>query len=294
MSIVVIGGGGYTAFNLVKELWKRNEVMVVISEANKKNLAGMFYLENGIKTISSIESLLLENLTKESKIVFLGGYGVDDHKFKDIELLSRAYITGVTQSLEIARKFDCEILIGGSYWELVNNASTGTNINLYSTFQSAHNKILEYYANEYRVRIKKIFLTDSYGKNDWRPKLLQTLIASSKSGEVINMGSPLQIIAPMYISDVVSDIIEISNLSIKNSKSVTYLQLLPDKIYTLEEFLKVFEFIAKKEVPIKWGMLVRNRLDIKEFPISKNAHYNSKKRITIEEGLGYVLNFKSN
>ena len=292
MSIVVIGSGGYTGFNLVKKLSKENEVLAVLSNKYKNNLAGKFYTENNIKTLPDIESLLSIKLDKESKIVYLGGHSVSDHVFKDIELLTRAYVTGVVQSLEVAKKFDCRIVIGGSYWEIIKNSNNNSNINLYSSFQRAQNKILEYFTTEYGVPILKVFLADSYGLNDWRPKLLKTIINSLETNNVINMGSPSQIIAPIYMDDIVNDLVDIMDFKILNSESVTFLQLMPEKIYTLREFINVVEFITKKTIQVKWNTIEKIRLDIEQFPMSNNIYKNKKPRTSLEDGLSNILNLK--
>jgi nucleoside-diphosphate-sugar epimerase len=115
MSVVIVGAGSYTGFNLVKKISKDRETLAVISNKNTNTIPREFYNENNIKTLSSIESLLSEKLSQKSIIIYLGGYSSSDHTFTDIEKLTRAYITGVSQSLEVARKFGCPIVIVGSY-----------------------------------------------------------------------------------------------------------------------------------------------------------------------------------
>jgi nucleoside-diphosphate-sugar epimerase len=289
VSIVVIGAGGFTSFNLVKKLSKDQEVLAVLSDKHKNSQPGNFYAENNIKILPSIESLLSKKLKQESKIVYLGGYAVSDHNFTDIELLTKAYIKGVVQSLEVARKFNCQITIGGSYWELINN--NGTNINLYASFQAAQNKLLEYFTLKYEISTQKVFLADSYGLNDWRPKLLQTIINSLETGSVINMGSPRQIIAPIYISDVVDDLVDIINMKTSNSESLIYLQLMPEKVYTLEQYINIIESVTKKTISVKWNTTKKERIEIENFPISDNIYNSRKIRTTLKEGLGNILNF---
>jgi nucleoside-diphosphate-sugar epimerase len=291
MTVVVIGSGGYTSFNLVKKLSKDHEVVAMLSDKHKNTQPGKFYVENNIKILPSIELLLSEKLTQESKIIYLGGHGVSDHNFTDIELLTKAYINGVVQSLEVARKFNCQITIGGSYWELINN--NNTNINLYASFQAAQNKILEYFTLKYKISIQKVYLADSYGLNDWRPKLLQTIIHSLKTGSVIKMGSPRQIIAPIYISDVVEDLVDIINMKTLNSESLVYLQLMPERVYTLEQYINIIELVAKKTIPVEWNTMRKERIDIEHFPISNNIYKSKKNRTALEEGLSHILNLKN-
>ena len=289
MTVVVIGAGGYTGFRLVQKICKEKDLIVIQSDKYTEREPGKFYSENRIKTLPNIESLLSVELSESSKIFYLGGHASNDHNFADIEFLTKAYILGTVQSLEIARKFHCTITIGGSYWELAKSKKN-TNINLYASFQSAQNKILEHFASQYDVDIRKLYLADSYGINDWRPKLLQIVIRALKSGQVINLGAPEQIIGPIYIDDVIEDLIDISNLDSSNTRSVKYLQLVPDKIYTLQEFVKIIESILGRNIPVKWNTVIKEREDIQSFPLTKNIYERKGKYMTFKEGLSYILN----
>jgi len=289
MSAVVIGAGGYTAFNLVKEISKNEEVIAVLSEKNK--IARKFYYDNNIKTLSNIEQLLALKLNKASKIIYLGGAGGGDHSFNDIKILTKAYITGVVQSLEVARTFNLPILICGSYWELINDPRTNTNINLYASLHASQNKILEYFAFTYGVSITKVLLADVYGPNDPRPKLLKSLIDSIESNEELYMGNPSQIIAPIFISDVVEDLINIMGSMSLYINSVMQLQLLPEKVYTLLEFVTKIELVSSKIVRVKWNTTKKIRMDIKHFPITSNIYKRSSNYISLEDGLRFILNF---
>ena len=288
MTVVVVGAGGYTGFRLVQKICKVKDLIVIQSDKYSEREPGKFYSENRIKTLPNIESLLSVELSERSKIIYLGGHASNDHNFADIELLTKAYILGTVQSLEIARKFNCTITIVGSYWELVQGKKN-TNINLYSSFQSAQGKILEYFASQYNVDIRKLYLADSYGINDWRPKLLQIVIRALKSGQVINLGAPEQIIAPIYIDDVIEDLVDISYLDSSNTSSVKYFQLIPEKIYTLQEFVKIVESILGRSIPVNWNTVIKEREDIQSFPITKNIYVRKREYMTFEEGLSYIL-----
>jgi nucleoside-diphosphate-sugar epimerase len=284
---IVIGAGSYTAFNLVKELSKNEEVLCVLSHRNVN--VNNYYLEHKIKTVPNIKALSQEKLTKESKIYYLGGAGSQDHTFADIEKLSRAHITGVTQSLEVARRFGCSYLSCSSYWELIEN-SNKVGINLYATFLLAQNKILEFYAYEYGVSSTKVFLADVYGLNDWRPKLLQGVIYSIESGETLSMGNASQVIAPIYISDVVEDLINIMNLSTSSAHLLSQLVLKPEKTYTLFEFINRIESITLKKVKIEWNANKKIRKDVENFPNNNYVYLRKTPYINLDEGLRRALN----
>ena len=79
------------------------------------------------------------------------------------------------------------------------------------------------------------------------------------------MGSPKQIIAPLYIEDTVGDICDIINSSESNISSVNYLQLKPDKIFTLDDYIDLIKKTAKIEISVNWNTRLQFRSNIYEF-----------------------------
>jgi nucleoside-diphosphate-sugar epimerase len=160
---------------------------------------------------------------------------------------------------------------------------------LYSAIQASQNKILEFFAYEYGISITKIFQADTYGPNDWRPKLLSAVINSIKNNKVLNVGSPNQIIAPIYISDVIGDLIDIMDSASFGDNLLNQVQLMPDKVYTLKKFIDKIEIVTQKTVLVNWNTKANIRADIENFPIMKNIHKNKNKRVILEKGLNEVL-----
>jgi nucleoside-diphosphate-sugar epimerase len=289
MQTIIIGGASYLGFNLIKRITKTN-VITVISE-KPKNSTIKNSLENlKVKVVPEIQSLFSEKITKDFSIVYLGGYSCSDHKLTDIDPMVKAYITGVTQALELARKFEIPFYIAGSYWELLDIEHENSKINLYAEIQFAQNRILNFFSDKFAIPITKIYIADTYGPADWRPKLISKILLQSKVGVgTIEMGSPKQIIAPLYIEDTVGDICDIINSSDLNVSSVNYLQLKPDKIFTLGDYVDLIKKTAKIEISINWNTRPQLRSSIYEFPYSKFLYENKKARTNLEDGINSIL-----
>jgi len=289
MQTIIIGGGGYLGFNLTKSFQNKHNVITVISKENKNSIIRKSFENLKVKVVPEIQSLFEEKITKDSRIVYLGGYSCNDHKLADIDPMIRAYITGVTQALELARKFEVPFYIAGSYWELVDVVSENSKINLYAEFQFAQNRILNFFADKFQIPVTKIYLPDIYGPADWRPKLIPKLLLGSKAGSTIDMGSPGQIIAPLYIEDTVGDFYDILATSDSNTSLVNYLQLKPDKIFTLGECIDLIKKTAKIEISINWNTRIQLRSNIYEFPYRNFLYKNKKVRTNLEDGINSIL-----
>jgi nucleoside-diphosphate-sugar epimerase len=289
MQTIVIGGGGYLGFNLTKSFQNKHNVITVISKKNKNSVIRKSLENLKVKVVPEIQSLFSENITQNSRIVYLGGYSCNDHKFADIDPLIRAYITGVTQALELARKFEVPFYIAGSYWELVDIVSENSRVNLYAELQFAQNRVLNFFTDKFQIPVTKIYLADIYGPRDWRPKLISKLLLGPKAGSTIDMGSPEQIIAPQYIEDTIGDFYDILATSDSNTSLVNYLQLKPDKIFTLREYIDLIKKTAKIEISVNWNTRTQIRSNIYDFPY-RNFLYESKKvRTNLEDGIISIL-----
>jgi hypothetical protein len=75
-----------------------------------------------------------------------------------------------------------------------------------------------------------------------------------------------------------------------NSESLMYLQLMPERVYTLEQYINMIELVTKKTISVKWNTIRKERIDIENFPISDNIYNSRKIRTTLEEGLSHILN----
>jgi len=282
-------GGGYLGFNLTKSFQNKHNVITVISKKNKNSVIRKSLENLKVKVVPEIQSLFSENITQNSRIVYLGGYSCNDHKFADIDPLIRAYITGVTQALELARKFEVPFYIAGSYWELVDIVSENSRVNLYAELQFAQNRVLNFFTDKFQIPVTKIYLADIYGPRDWRPKLISKLLLGPKAGSTIDMGSPEQIIAPQYIEDTIGDFYDILATSDSNTSLVNYLQLKPDKIFTLREYIDLIKKTAKIEISVNWNTRTQIRSNIYDFPY-RNFLYESKKvRTNLEDGIISIL-----
>jgi hypothetical protein len=100
------------------------------------------------------------------------------------------------------------------------------------------------------------------------------------------MGSPEQIIAPQYIEDTIGDFYDILSNSDSNTPLINYLQIKPDKIFTLREYIDLIKKITKLEISVNWNTRTQIRPNI----YNSNFLYENKKvRTSLEDGINSIL-----
>jgi hypothetical protein len=89
----------------------------------------------------------------------------------------------------------------------------------------------------------------------------------------------------MYIDDVTDQLEEIAYCD----KEIDGIQLIPIKIYTLEEYLREIEDLLDTKLKIKWGSRISERQEINVFPQLKAGTLMSKSKTTLKEGINFIL-----
>ena len=290
MDVVIIGGGGYIGFNLAKYLSDTFSVTAVISNKVKNENKIKIFNNQNVITVSSIDELINLRFKEGTCLIYLAGHSVSDHSWKDISKLSRVYIESLTKCLDLARKHNLKLIIGSSYWELVSSSQKSF-INLYSAFQASENSIVDFYVKTFGISVVKMFLSDIYGPLDWRRKLLPMLIEHSHTSKPIKLGNPIQIIAPIYINDVLK-IFEKEIEEFKPNNIFSRVQIIPVKIYSLSDFVEEFQKISRQRLIIKWSSIHKLREDISDYPVSESARKVFGKT-AFKQGLTQVLKFNN-
>ena len=289
MSTIVVGAGGFTGFNYINSLPSPQDVIAVVSDSSKNSFVREHYQKKNVKLFSELENLVEFEFEPNSKFIYFGGYSCRDHTFSDIEKLSRAHITGVTQTLDIASRQGLPVLICGSYWENIQPSTSISTLNLYSAFQIAQNEIVEFYSSSKNLAIAKAYLVDTYGPNDWRKKLLPQIVSSIKTGEILKLGSRDQIIAPLNIIDVCKDLNQILISLNKEGPKFKKYQLSPERVCRLSQYIEIIESISGKNLNIFWESTKKERIEITNFPEHLDLFYSNKHRVSLEAGIAEVL-----
>jgi CDP-paratose synthetase len=201
MKILITGGTGYIGYNLTKYLSKKGYEIHLLIRSNS-NLRDLKNYENVSihpynNTYDSVSTIF--SRYKFDFIYHLAANFVKSNSLTDFELLDNVSIKLTNYLLSAA--LEQHQLIGfiniGTFSQLNSNYG-----NIYTLFKSYQEELCRFYSNKFGIRILSILLTDTYGKNDWRPKLLNQLNKSISENKPFHVNNPDAVLELIYIDDV--------------------------------------------------------------------------------------------
>jgi len=246
--ILITGVTGFIGSNLIKKLSTNNEIFVLV---RKKSL-GKFKKINNIKLISFSNLDILNKKLKYVKvdtIIHSATHYVKKHQYKDIKNLTNANITLGNVLLENLKSLKVKKFINiSTVWEDYNGIKNNFP-NLYAAYKKAFGMILNFYRkNNSDVRFYNILLSDTFGYNDKRAKLINILKKNIKLNKVTSLISKKAYINLLNVEDVAGGI---AKLVKKNIKPGTYV-LKNLYNYSFIQIINQVEKDSKKKIKIKW------------------------------------------
>lgn len=126
-------------------------------------------------------------------------------------------------------------------------------LNLYAATKQAFSDIMRYYTEACGIRSLTIFLSDSYGPGDKRPKLLNLLKRACRENKTMNVSSGLQDYDVLYISDIVSALIQGGRLALEQEVPSTAYQIYDERCVNLKDTVALMEKVNQVTIPANWG-----------------------------------------
>jgi CDP-paratose synthetase len=201
MRILITGGTGYIGYNLTKYLVEKGYYvnLLVRSSSNLRDLLDYknINIHHYNDTYDSVKSIFLQY--KIDYIYHLASNSIKSNSLTDFELIHNVTIKLTYHLLTAA--IETKQLIGfinvGTFWQLnkIHN-------NIYTLFKGYQDELCRFYSNNFGIKVLSLLLTDTYGKNDWRPKILNQLNKSILEKKSFHVNNPDGLLELIYIDDV--------------------------------------------------------------------------------------------
>jgi len=240
MNILITGGAGFIAKNLVGELLKHNyNIITIYRETIPKEFIGKVKMIQYKGSYNDLE----ENLEGEQMdiVIHLATHFTSKHRTDEIRKLFESNILLGTYLLEYMKNHEVKKFINTSTYATSINGRNYNPQNLYSATKKAFEDILIFYAESEKIQSVNLELSDTYGLGDTRPKFLNLLLEAIKENREFNMSPGEQEICYIHVKDVVSaylraiemlvngDIRKLENYSVYGNEVLTLNQLV-DKV----------------------------------------------------------------
>ena len=279
--ILITGSTGFIGKNLLDYFLKKKYFIFSLLRKSKKNIR--FVKEYKInKNFKSIIFLDMDDLNKQllnykiDYVIHAATHYVKNHEYSDIKKIIESNVLLPTIIADLLCKKKIKKFINfGTVWQHFNNKKDYA-YNLYASSKQAFNNILNYYKNHFsETKFYNLLISDTFGKNDERKKLIPLIIKNYNKKNTINIPKNLSVnlVNVKYITNVIENIIN------KNVKPDTY--VIKDK-----KNLKIFDLInylnqkLKIKIKINWTKNVSMNEKIINFKtISFNKINDTKKEI---------------
>lgn len=261
-NILITGSSGFVGSHILDEYLKKNIKVYAIYRYSKKNInfvkkykkkfVPIFY-----KSISEIKKKLSNY--KIDYVIHSATHYIKKHKHKDIKNIIESNVLFSAVLLDAVVDIKIKKFINlGTVWQHFNGTKNFA-FNFYAATKQSFECIFNYYKNQYpKIKFYNILLTDTFGANDKRKKLVPELIKNFKNNNKTKIPKNLSMNL-VDISDVQKSINILVNSNIK-----------PDSyVVKSKKDIKIFSLInslnrnLKKKINVKWLKNVKNYKTIK-------------------------------
>lgn len=205
---LVTGGTGYIGYNLCLYLAKRDIKIVLIKRLGGENKRVPFH--KNIKIVEYEENLdfLKEvfDLHKINIVIHLASLSSKSDTIEIIRLFQKVNVDLTSQILNIVknrRNFLGFINIG-SIWQLDNSNNTYNFV--YTIFKQFQEELIKFFSITYEFNSLSLLIVDSYGPDDWRPKVLNSIINGYLNLKPMSIENPNNKINFVHINDILEGI----------------------------------------------------------------------------------------
>ena len=261
--ILLTGSSGFIGSNILNSFSKDYKFYILVRKKPTKT-----YLKNkNIKIIKFKKYNSLNSKLKKIKIdtvIHCATHYVKDHKFQDIEKLCYSNLIFGNIILENLKNLKASKFINFStVWE-DGNAKKDNIENLYSAYKKNFSTILSFYKKNFKkVNFYELMVSDTFGNNDQRKKIIHTLKMNyhkNKSTAIISKNLYMNLLN-------VSDIINAIELILKKNVIPNKYSITNTFNIKIQDLVKIFNTQSQKRLKVRW--LSNRKIKYKIYPYDK-------------------------
>ena len=263
-NILITGASGFVGSHVLNDCLKNNFNIYAIFRHSKKNVNFAKKYKKKLFPIFYNNIYEIKNKLTNCKIDYVihcATHYIKKHNHNDIENIIKSNVLFSTILLDVVVSIKIKKFINlGTVWQHFNNTKNLA-FNLYAATKQSFECIFNYYKNQYtKIKFYNILLTDTFGTNDKRKKLIPILLKNfnNKNQNRINIPKNLS----MNLVNI-NEVTKCLNILLKNnSKSNNY-------VIKSKQDVKIFDLInflndnLEKKIKVNWLKDAKNYKIIK-------------------------------
>lgn len=263
-NILITGASGFVGSHVLDDCLKNNFNVHAIFRHSKKNVSFTKKYKKQIFPIFYNNIYEIKNKLTNCKIDYVihcATHYIKKHDHNDIENIIKSNVLFSTILLDAVVNIKIKKFINlGTVWQHFNDTKNLA-FNLYAASKQSFECIFNYYKNQYtKIKFYNILLTDTFGTNDKRKKLIPILLKNfnKKNQDKINIPKNLS----MNLVNI-NEVTKCLNILLKNnSESNNY-------VIKSKQDVKIFDLInflndnLEKKIKINWSKNIKNYRIIK-------------------------------
>ena len=277
-NILITGSTGFIGSNLLKDLYPKNKIFIVLRDRSQE-----INLVKNYEKIKIIYYKEFDELNKKLKkltievVIHCATHYVKNHTYKDIFKLNKSNILFGNIILENLKTMKTKKFINFStVWEDYNSIKDN-NCNLYSVYKKSFSTLVEYYSKSLpKVNFYNIMISDTFGKNDSRAKIINILKKNYKNNKITKIISKNLFINLLNVKDIINAVNIIIKKNIETGKYIV-----KNKFnYKMIDLINAFNKSTGKNIKVKWlsSIIIKERI----YPYKKLIGWKAKKSSIID------------
>ena len=242
--ILLTGSTGFIGSAILNELSKN---YIVYCLNRKKIKQSKKYKNIYFKSYDDLNSKLRK--IQADTVIHCATHYVKYHNINDINKLSNSNILFGNIILENLAKMKVKNFINFStVWENYDGIKDNY-FNLYSVYKRSFSNLLKYYEkSSSNINFYNLFISDTFGKTDKRPKIINVLKKNYKKNLITKIISSKLYLNLLNIEDIINSI----SVVLKNKNKPGHYNLVNNKNYSILQIINTINKKNNKKIKIKW------------------------------------------
>lgn len=257
-NILLTGANGFIGSNILNTIRLNYKVYIIQNPDTKKTIIK----HKNIKVISFKDYNNLSSKLKKlniNTVIHCATFYKEKHSLKDINKFVKSNILLGNIILENINNFNAMKFINFSTtWE-DSDGKRNNPKNLYAAYKSGFANIVEYYKNKNsHITFIDLIVVDTFGKNDSRRKIINTLKTNFKKKRVTKIVSTKLMLNLLNVDDIVDAVKIVLRKNIKNGRYI----LKNSKYLNLYKLISKINKNSKIKIKVKWlsNNIIKNKI----------------------------------